>query len=248
MRIDIWSDVVCPFCYIGRARLEGVIDRFAHAEELRGELELVWHSFELDPSTPAGENRPMVESVAVKYGMPVEVARQQNEGLAAAAAGEGLQFNFERALNANTFDAHRLVHLAGQADRGLADTLEQRFMRAYFTEGRAVDDHAVLTELAVEVGLEAEAVARVLGSSEFADAVRADESAAQQLGISGVPFFVFDEKWAVSGAQPAEVFEQALTTAWEASQSSPFQMVVGADAAADAPVCGPDGCAVPPEK
>lgn len=241
MRIDIWSDIVCPFCYIGKRRLEAALERFEH----RDQVEVVWHSFELDPSAPVGADEPSVDHVAAKYGIPVEQARADNAGLAAQAATVGLQFNWQDAISANTFDAHRLVHLAATKSRQTADDLEERLMRAFFTEGFAVDDRAVLLDLSSDVGLPVEEAEAVLDSDRFTDAVRADESAARSLGISGVPFFVFAEKYAVSGAQPVEVFENALATAWAETQPKPFEMVTGDGDAADAPVCGPDGCEPP---
>ncbi|MDO5697835.1 MAG: DsbA family oxidoreductase [Dermatophilus congolensis] len=243
MRIDIWSDIVCPFCYIGKRRLEAALERFEH----RDQVEVVWHSFELDPNAPVGTQESTVEHVAAKYGIPVAQARQNNAGLAAQAATVGLQFNWEDALTANTFDAHRLVHLAATKSREMADEMEERLMRAFFTEGFAVDDRAVLLDIASDAGLDEAEAEAVLDSDQFAADVRADENAARQLGISGVPFFVFAEKYAVSGAQPLEVFENALATAWAETQPKPFEMVTGAAGAGaeDAPVCGPDGCELP---
>lgn len=255
MRIDIWSDIVCPFCYIGKRRLEAALERFEH----RDQVQVVWHSFELDPEAPVGANELSVDHVAAKYGMPPEQARANNAGLAAQAATVGLSFNWEDAISANTFDAHRLVHLAATKSRETADELEERLMRAFFTEGFAVDDRDVLLDIAGDAGLAADEVEAVLDSDRFTDAVRADESAARRMGIGGVPFYVFAEKYAVSGAQPLEVFEQALATAWAESQPKPFEMVggLGASGGAEAttgdegaahehsaPVCGPNGCDV----
>lgn len=247
MKIDIWSDIVCPFCYIGRTHLEKAIEGFADAEDLRRGLQIVWHSFELDPTYPAGNETPLVELVAKKYGVSPEQAARQHEAMHAQAAQVGLEFDWRNARYGNTFDAHRVGHLAAQAGRDVADAYELRMMRAYFTEGRVVEDHAVILELAVEVGLPEADVRRVLDSDEFAAEVRADEEAAHRLGITGVPFFVFDEKYAVSGAQPIEVFTRALTTAWQESRPAPFTMV-GEDTAPEGAVCGPDGCEIPPTR
>lgn len=239
MRIDIWSDVVCPFCYIGRRRLEAALERFEH----RGEVQIVWRSFELDPTTTAGENPPMVELMARKYQMSVEQAEAQNAALAQQAESVGLTFNWAEARNANTFDAHRLVHLAARHSDETADELEQRLMRAYFTEGRAVDSPDVLMEVAGEVGLDEAEVRGVLAGDRFAGEVRRDQEVARQLGITGVPFFVVAEKFAVSGAQPVEVFAQALEQGWQHSRPSPFEMVVG-EGIGSGPACGPEGCDV----
>lgn len=240
MRIDIWSDVVCPFCYIGRRRLEAALERFEHRDEVR----IVWRSFELDPTTTAGENTPVVELMARKYRMSAGQAEAQNAALAQQAESVGLTFNWAEAKNANTFDAHRLVHLAAMRGDETADELEQRLMRAYFTEGRAVDSHDVLVEVAVEAGLDEAEVRAVLAGDRFAEEVRSDEEAARQLGITGVPFFVVAEKFAVSGAQPVEVFVQALEQGWDHSRPHPFEMVVGEGIEAGGPACGPEGCDV----
>ncbi len=240
MRIDIWSDIVCPFCYIGKRRLEAALERFEH----RDQVEVHWHSFELDPNAPVGAQESTVEHVAGKYGIPLQQARANNAGLAAQAATVGLQFNWEDALTANTFDAHRLVHLAATKSPEMADELEERLMRAFFTEGFAVDDRDVLLDIASDAGLNTEEAEAVLDSDRFADDVRADQATARNIGISGVPFFVFAEKYAVSGAQPLEVFENALATAWAETQPKPFEMVGGLGGTVDesAPVCGPEGC------
>ncbi|WP_313565576.1 DsbA family oxidoreductase [Mobilicoccus sp.] len=259
MKIDIWSDIVCPFCYIGRTHLEKAIEAFEHGEDLRRDLQIVWHSFELDPTYAKGNATPLVELVAKKYGVTPEQAARQHEAMHAQAAAVGLDFRWEQARYGNTFDAHRVGHLAARAGRDIADAYELRLMKAYFTDGLLVEDPAVIRELAVEVGLAEADVRRVLESDEFAAEVRADEEAARRLGITGVPFFVFDEKYAVSGAQPVEVFVRALNTAWEESRPAPFRMVTGDETSTDtAPhdephegavpegaVCGPDGCEIP---
>ena len=232
MKIDIWSDVVCPFCYIGKRRLEAALAEFPH----RDDVEVVWHSFELDPTAEAAGAGSLPDRLAKKYGMSREQAVASQHSLAANAATVGLDFQWERAQPGNTFDAHRLIHFAGGAD--LAGEAKERLLRACFTEGRAIGDRATLVELAGEVGLDPAAVRQVLESDDYADAVRADEAQARAYGINGVPFFVLDEKYGISGAQPAEVFTQALAQAW--TEAHPLQMVP----AGKGDACEGDSCAV----
>jgi predicted DsbA family dithiol-disulfide isomerase len=212
VRIDIWSDVVCPWCYIGKRRFERALADFPHAAE----VDVVWHSFELDPQAARSTDVPPAERLAAKYGMTVEQAQAANDRLTATAADEGLEFHLDEARSGNSFDAHRLIHLA--ADRGLQGQLKERLLRAYFTERAAIGDPAELRRLAVEVGLDEAEVGRVLDGGddgEYAEDVRADEAQAHSYGISGVPFFVIDDRYGISGAQPTEVFTQALTQAWD---------------------------------
>ncbi|MDQ1636045.1 MAG: hypothetical protein QOJ32_2854 [Frankiaceae bacterium] len=213
MRIDIWSDVVCPWCYIGKRRFESALAEFPHAAE----VDVVWHSFELDPDAERSTDIPPAERLAAKYGLTVEQAQEANHKLTATAADEGLEFHLDEARSGNSFDAHRLLHLA--ADSGVQGQLKERLLRAYFTERVAIGDPAELARLAVEVGLDADAVARVLDSDEYAEDVRADEAQAHSYGISGVPFFVVDDKYGISGAQPVDLFSQALHQAWDESHA-----------------------------
>ena len=232
MKIDIWSDIVCPFCYIGKRHLEQARAGFEHADD----VEIAWHSYELDPTASARWDAPVAEAVAAKYGISVEQAEATQEQIAATAAAAGLEFNWRQARPGNTFDAHRLVQLA--AASGLAAAAHERFMRAYFTEGVAVGDPAALRELAIEVGLDADAVDELLASDAFTNEVRQDEALAAEIGIRGVPFFVLDEKYAVSGAQPVEVFSSALRKAWD--ESHPRRTLI--DVGEPGEACGPDGC------
>jgi predicted DsbA family dithiol-disulfide isomerase len=238
MKVEIWSDVVCPWCYIGKRRFEAALDRFAH----RTDVELVWRSFELDPSAPqTGKPGGSTERLASKYGVTHDAARQMQQRVADAAAGEGLDFRLDVAVPANTVDAHRVIHMAAQV--GLADQTKERLLRAHFIEGEAVGEADTLVRLATEVGLDAEAVRSLLATDELTDAVRDDEAEARALGITGVPFFVIDRRYGVSGAQPSEHLLQALETAW--ADSHPLEMVgAGAASEADAGTCGPDGCAI----
>ena len=237
LNIDIWSDVVCPFCYIGKRHLELALQEFEHADDVR----ITWHSFELDPDTKAKPGVDLIELIAAKYGASREQAEAQHQQMAAQAAAVGLDFNWRDAVPGNTFDAHRLIQLAATQD--LADAAEERFKKAYFSEGVNVEDHTELRRLALEVGLYAADVDRVLGSDEFADAVRADEAQAAELGVRGVPFFVLDSKYGISGAQPVEAFSQVLNQVWEKEHAAPelVDPLAGSTVGA-APSCGVNGC------
>ena len=233
MKIDIWSDIVCPFCYIGKRRLEAAVAQFEHSDE----VEVTWHSFELDRGAVAVSDVPLVDLVASKYGTTREQAIAQHRSMAHAAAELGLEFSWETARYGNTFDAHRVVHLA--AEQGLADAAHERLMRAYFTEGLAVGDRETLVRLAGEIGLDAVAVRDMLESDDYGNHVRSDEATAKMLGIGSVPFFVFDRKYGVSGAQPVEVFTQALETAWATRHEVPEPVAVGGGCGGG---CGAGGC------
>ncbi len=207
MRVDIWSDVICPWCYIGKRRFAAALADFEH----RDEVEVMYHSFELDPWYPKDQPTPVLELLAAKYGMSPAQAKDAEAGMAAKAAADGLEFNPDRVMG-NTFDAHRLVHLA--RERGVQEPVLERLFGAYFCEGKPVFAAGDLASLAAEAGLDSDEVARVLQDGSYGDAVRADEDQARAYGISGVPFFVLGEKYGVSGAQPAAVFTQALEQAW----------------------------------
>jgi predicted DsbA family dithiol-disulfide isomerase len=237
VKVEIWSDVVCPWCHIGKRRFEAALAQFPHRDSVTVE----WKAFELDPDAPsAGADEPAspteyAERLAEKYGTDVASAQQMIENMTAQAAVEGLDFRFDQAVRANTFDAHQVIHLAGE--RGVQDAVKERLLRAYFGQGEAVGDREKLVRLAAEAGLDAEEVREVLEEQRFADAVRADEAEAQALGIRGVPFFVVDRKYGMSGAQPADVLLQVLERAW--AERSPLISVESAEG-----ICGPDGCAV----
>jgi predicted DsbA family dithiol-disulfide isomerase len=214
MKVEIWSDIACPWCYVGKRRFESALGQFEHADD----IEVVWRSFELDPAAPRTHAESQDELLAKKYGMPVERARAMNERMTGEAKKEGLDFHFDRVKVGNTFDAHRLVHLAAEA--GKAGAMKERLMRAYLTEGEALGEPEVLARLGAEVGLDAERVREALESDSFAADVRADEARAREFGISGVPFFAIDEKYGVSGAQPADVLLAALRQAYEEADAA----------------------------
>jgi predicted DsbA family dithiol-disulfide isomerase len=234
MQVEIWSDVVCPWCYIGKRRFEQALAEFAHADDVT----VVYRSFELDPSAPRERTGTHDEHLARKYGMTVERAHQLNEQMTQTAAAEGLDFHFERIRGGNTFDAHRLLHLA--QERGKQEALKERLLLATFTEGEPIADRAALIRLATEVGLDESEARNVLESDRYVDAVRADEQQAMSYGITGVPFFVVDRKYGVSGAQPAEALLQVLDRAYDESRPSTIIDPAGGTAA----TCDDDSCAV----
>lgn len=231
LRIDVWSDIACPWCYVGKRRLEAALEQFPH----RDAVELVWHSFELDASAPrTSEAAPYAGRLARKYGTSVADAQGMIDRMTETAAKDGLDFHFEKIRPGNTFDAHRLLHLAHT--RGLQDALKERLFLAYLGEGEAIGEPDVLLRLAVEAGLEHDEVRRVLDGDAFAAAVRDDEDRARRLGIRGVPYFVFDGSHSVSGAHPADTLLAALKLAWDAANARATESPEGSS-------CGPDGCA-----
>jgi predicted DsbA family dithiol-disulfide isomerase len=208
MRVDIWSDVICPWCYVGKARFEKALGSFAH----RDEVEVTFHSFELDPSSPRGQRESNLAMLSKKFGKSPAEALALDDQVGRLARAEGLGFDSGRPVG-NTFDVHRVLHLG--LDRGGQRELLGAINEAYFAQARDVFDGDVLTEVAAGAGLDAAEVRKVLDGDDHADAVRQDESQARQIGISGVPFFVFDMALGASGAQPAELFTSALNQAWE---------------------------------
>jgi predicted DsbA family dithiol-disulfide isomerase len=241
MQVEIWSDVVCPWCYIGKRRFERALAAFPH----RDEVDVVWRSFELDPQAPefvpGAPPVTTVQRLADKYGVDREGALAMTRHATSVAAGEGLAFDLDHAVSGNTRTAHRLLH-AARHDGGavLQDAVKERFLRGYFTERADVSDPAVLARLATEAGLDDAEARRVAHGDAHAAEVDADIAQAHAYGANGVPFFVVDGRYGVSGAQPTELFTQALARAW--AQRAPLTLVPPA-AAGDA-ACGPDGCAV----
>jgi predicted DsbA family dithiol-disulfide isomerase len=234
VKVEIWSDVVCPWCYIGKRRFEQALAGFPQ------EVEVTYRSFELDPSAPVGGRERSVESLGRRYG-GVERVLAMQEQVREQAAAEGLSFRLGETLHVSSVDAHRLLHLALADGRETQARLEEALMSAYFEEARALSDHAVLREIATQAGLDRRRVNEVLTGDEYADAVRADVAQAASYGATGVPFFVLEGQYAVSGAQPTEVFAEVLEQVWDATRPAPVQVVAGAaDQAAE--VCGPEGC------
>jgi predicted DsbA family dithiol-disulfide isomerase len=214
MQVEIWSDPVCPWCYLGKRRFERALESFDH----RDEITVVYRSFELDPSAPPGVTTPTVERLAGKYGMTAGQADDAQRQMEQRAAQDGLEFRMDGLRSGNTRDAHRLLHLAKA--HGVQAELAERLHRAYFTEQASIFDHSSLTELAVEAGLDRDDVIRVLNSQEYGDAVDTDEAMAQALGVNGVPLFVIDRRYGISGAQPPEVIAQVLDQVWAEARTA----------------------------
>ncbi len=210
MDVEIWSDINCPWCYIGKRRFEAALGQFEHAEAVN----VTWRSFELDPDAPAEQPGNGAVMLSEKYGVPIERALAMEQNVTEIAAGDGLHYDLEHARIGSTFDGHRLVQLAKR--HGLQDAMKERLFRARFVEGLLVSDHATLVDLAREVGLDGDEVAAMLAGDEFTDAVRADEAAAVRFGISGVPMFVVDRAFGASGAQPPEQLLSLLRHGWDA--------------------------------
>lgn len=211
VKVEIWSDVVCPWCAIGRRRFATALAGFAH----RDDVQVRWRSFELDPAAPREREGERAAHLAGKYDVSLEAARRMEDRMAATAAEDGLRFRFDLARDGNTFDAHRLLHLAWETGgAALQDAVKDRLLRAAFTDGEPVGDPDTLVRLVAGAGLDADAARAVLDGDRYAEDVRADEALARRYGISAVPFFVVDDRYGISGAQPVEVLGQALDRAW----------------------------------
>ena len=227
MRVDIWSDVVCPFCYIGKKRLETA------AQEAGVELEVHWHSFQLDPEAPVRQEISNSERLAQKYGRSVAEVEDMQRNIAAMAKAEGIEFNWEGANSGNTLNAHRIIHLA--QSKGLGNAAQEAFFYSYMTQGLPIGERETLEDVAARIGLNPVEVDDLLDSDEFADFVKFDQEVARdQLKVTGVPFFVFDQRIALAGAQPKEVFLQVLEKALEEPQQQ-----------SPADQCSADACDVP---
>jgi predicted DsbA family dithiol-disulfide isomerase len=227
MQVEIWSDVVCPWCFIGKRRFEDALARFPHADD----VEVRWRSFELDPSAPFSHGVDNAVRLANKYGVSREQAEAMLERMTRVADDEGLAFRLDIARSGRTFDAHRLLHLA--AEHGRQDALKEALLSAYQEKGEHIGDPDVLTKVALEVGLEEDEVREVLAGDRYADDVRRDEREAHEIGVQGVPFFVFDRRFAVSGAQASDVLLEVLERAWADRQ--PVEIIAGDS-------CDIDGC------
>ena len=214
MRIDIWSDVVCPWCYLGKRRFEHALEAF----DDRAGVQVVHRSFQLDPARPKGQTQKRREMLMSKYHLTAAQVLALDVRMEQTAAADGLEYHMGDGVTGNTLDAHRLLHLA--ADRGVQNAVLERFYRAYFTEGRSLFDDASLASLAIDAGLEGGEVAKVLAGDAYGAAVAADIREAQALGANGVPFFVFDNRFGVSGAQSCDVFAQVLARARESRVTS----------------------------
>lgn len=234
MKVEIWSDYVCPFCYIGKRRFETALQQFSNKEA----VDVIYKSFELDPNANRDGNPSVYDMLAAKYGMSREQAIANTNNIAQQAKALGLDYYFDRTIQTNTFDAHRLTHFA--ATKGKLVEMAERLFKAHFTDTLHVGHHDTLADLAAEIGLDRDEALHVLTSSDYANEVRADEEDAGRIGVRGVPFFVINRKYAISGAQPSEVFLEALQKAWD--EDHPLTVLGGSTEGA---VCTDDGCAVP---
>ena len=239
MKIEVWSDFVCPFCYIGKRRLEEALAQFPH----RDQVEVEFKSFELDQNSPKNIDKSIHEVLAAKYGMSIEQAKKANQDVGQQAAGVGLAFHFDTMKPTNTFDAHRLAKFA--KSHGKEAEVTEKLLYAYFTDSKHIGDFETLADIAAEAGLDRqEALISLQNQSENANDVRIDESMAQQYGISGVPFFVINSKYAISGAQPTQTFVGALHQVWQEESAAPVLQnlsTVNPDEAG----CVDGSCAVP---
>ncbi|MCF6407828.1 DsbA family oxidoreductase [Chitinophaga filiformis] len=231
MKVEIWSDIMCPWCYIGKRRFEAAMARFPDA----GAVEIEWHSFQLDPTIQSGHGDNLYTYLSKRKGIPYEQAEQMNNQVTALADTLGLTYNLDQAVVANSFDAHRLIQLAKK--HRLGDAAEERLFRAYFTEGKDFSDPATLVALGKEIGLEESVLQELVNGQAYAGEVRQDIAEAEALGIRGVPFFVFDRKYGVSGAQASETFLEVLNKSvgeWKQTQPAGLDIIEGQS-------CGPDG-------
>jgi predicted DsbA family dithiol-disulfide isomerase len=232
MKVEIWSDVMCPFCYIGKRRFESALQQFGHKED----IEIEWKSFQLNPDLETDPVTNIDQYLADKKGWTIDYAQQMNAHVTQMAAEVGLTYNFDKAIVANSFNAHRFSHFAKSYGLGLE--AEEQLFKAYFTDGKNIDDKKTLINLGTQIGLDAVEVKQVLDSNTYADEVKYDIEQASYLGIKGVPFFVMNNKYGVSGAQAVPVFEQTLSKAfaeWQQENAKPQLEII------EGPTCGTDG-------
>lgn len=232
MKVEIWSDLVCPFCYIGKRKFEHALEQFEHGDN----IEIEWRSFELHPGLQTDGLKNQYEHLAERKGWTLDYSKQVHAQLTETAKKAGLEYNFDNAIPANTFNAHRLSHLA--ADYDLQDVAEERLFHAHFTDGKDINDDETLVELGVEIGLPKDEVREMLQGDLYADEVRKDKEAARQVGVQGVPFFVFNGKYSISGAQPSELFLATLQKAYKEFEEENVSVGI---ANADGASCSKDG-------
>ena len=233
LKIQIWSDVMCPYCYIGKRRIESALAQFDHKES----VEIEWKSFQLDANFIASPDDNIYDHLAEKYRKDREWAVEMVENMTQNAKNSGLDFKFDKAVLANSYHAHRLLHLAKKHQLG--DALKELLFKAYLTDGKNINDLATLSTLAQEVGIEKELAEGVLNSDAYSEAVKQDIQMAQQIGVQGVPFFVFDNKYAVSGAQHVETFVKTLEKVWEEGDFGPKLTLLNTE---EGDSCGIEGC------
>lgn len=232
MKIEIWSDVACPWCYIGKRRFETALAQFPH----RDSVDVEWKSYQLDPSVPEHYDGTELDYLSKRKGMAPEQVKQMFAHVTETAKGEGLDYHFDKVVVANSFTAHRLIHLA--ASHGRQDAAKEQLLSDHFEHGKDIGNKEYLTELGASLELPADEVAELFTTDKFTEDVNMDINEARAIGVTGVPFFVIDRKYGISGAQPAELFSEALNQAWQ--EANPL-IPVGAS---DAEACGPDGCSI----
>lgn len=221
MKVEIWSDIVCPFCYIGKRKFENALNEFAQKEK----VEIVWRSFQLDAEMEQVPGQSVHEYLAKRKGVTIEKGKEMNDYMTAAAREVGLEYHFDKAIINNTLNAHRLSHLA--AKYGLQNEVEEALFASYYTGGKDIGDFETLINIGVSVGLDEGEIKKMYETDEFVEAVRLDQYEAQRVGVQGVPFFVFNNKYAVSGAQPTPVFKQVLDKIWDEEKPQPLEEPVG---------------------
>ena len=231
MKVEIWSDVVCPFCYVGKRKFEKALGEFAH----RADVQIEWKSFQLTPDFVPTPGESIHAALAKKKGVPEAEGRRMSDHMTLIAKEVGLNYDFDKVIPANTFLAHQLIHLG--AHHGQQDATKERLFAAYYLEGQDLNSVDTLVRLAAELGLDATEARQALLAGTYANEVRRDEYEAQQIQVRGVPFFVFDAKYAVSGAQPSNVFAEVLATVWAEAHPKAQPVLL-----ADGPACGPEGC------
>ena len=232
MKVEIWSDVMCPFCYIGKRKFENALAQFPHKEN----IEVIWKSFQLDPTTVTDPSLNSVEHLAHKKGWSKQQAQETTAHVTSIAKQVGLDFHFDKAVVANSFDAHRLSHLAKKY--GKQNELEEKLFQAYFTDGKNTADHSTLLQIGKELGIVENEINEVLNNTTYSNEVEQDIIEAQQIGVRGVPFFVLDRKYAVSGAQESETFLGALTKAYSEHVNGIMEPIASGSSCG----CGPEGC------
>ena len=233
MKIEIWSDIACPWCFIGKRRFETALEGFEHKDQ----IDVEWRSYQLDPTLPEHYDGTETEYLSRMKGMPQDQVKQMFGHVTAQAAGEGLNYDFDSVVVANSFTAHRFLHLA--KEHGVMDQAKEALLSGHFEQGKDIGDAEYLVGIGVELGIPETEIRETLAGDRFAAEVRADIAEARALGVNGVPFFVLDRKYGISGAQPAEAFAQAIRQAW--NERSPLT-VLPQSKTDDGAVCGPDGC------
>lgn len=238
MKIEIWSDVACPFCYIGKRHLEEAKNSLPFKEEIN----IIWKSYQLDPMYHNTKKETIYEHLVQSKGMSVDQVKQMTDQVVDMASNAGLQFNFDSTIPANTFDAHRLIHLA--AHHNLQDQAKEALLKAYFIDGKDVADKSVLQKIAEEIGLDQTEIVETLDSDKFSDDVKHDIKESKDIGVQGVPFFVLDGKYAISGAQPVTAFKDAISQAYnEWKSAQPVSKLTSLNVT-DKAICDDDGCEI----